>query len=153
MKTIDISIRMFQQIYLCLTCTCAVQVFYFTCARISFTGNGSYIWFYCIPFYQEKELSSSNSHFRFRSLPSEKGGLRMNYTTQMDAARKGNPTKELRRLPKEQMEPEKLVKLVCCRTGRDRQINVTPAWIRTESAPHSAQKSTSTSEPPRFKRP
>ena len=61
----------------------------------------------------------------------------MNYTTQMDAARKGILTKELLAVAKkEQMEPEKLVKLVAA------------AWIRTESAPHSAQKSTSTSEPP-----
>ncbi len=37
----------------------------------------------------------------------------MNYTTQMDAARKGIPTKELLAVAKkEQMEPEKLVKLV-----------------------------------------
>ncbi|MFR3284242.1 MAG: hypothetical protein ACLTR6_07775 [Clostridium fessum] len=44
----------------------------------------------------------------------------MNYTTQMDAARKGILTKELLAVAqKEQMEPEKLVKLVVCRTGRD----------------------------------
>lgn len=73
----------------------------------------------------------------------------MNYTTQMDAARKGILTKELLAVAqKEQMEPEKLVKLVAagqvvipankCHTCLD------PNGI----APHSAQKSTSTSEPP-----
>ena len=63
----------------------------------------------------------------------------MNYTTQMDAARKGILTKELLAVAKkEQMEPEKLVKLVAA--GQ--------VVIPTESAPHSAQKSTSTSEPP-----
>ena len=44
----------------------------------------------------------------------------MNYTTQMDAARKGILTKELLAVAqKEQMEPEKAGQTGCCRTGRD----------------------------------
>ncbi len=78
----------------------------------------------------------------------------MNYTTQMDAARKGILTKELLAVAKkEQMEPEKLVKLVAAGQVVIPANKCHTCWIRTESAPHSAQNQRQPRNLPRFKRP
>ena len=59
----------------------------------------------------------------------------MNYTTQMDAARKGIITKELQAVAeKEQMDTAQLMQLVAEESSHPAN-KTTNAWIQTVSAP------------------
>ena len=60
----------------------------------------------------------------------------MDYTTQMDAARKGIITKELQAVAeKEQMDTARLMQLVAEGKVAIPQTKTTNAWIQTVSAP------------------
>ncbi len=60
----------------------------------------------------------------------------MDYTTQMDAARKGIITKELQAVAeKEQMDTARLMQLVAEGKVAFLQTKTTNAWIQTVSAP------------------